>query len=98
MLTGLRPPVVPRLESRFQYSLESPARSFGVENGQLLTQSEIFEDKVFAGPECTKKPTKEVPKSNDHGKNLTETPSHPLAVKPLILSVYDVLMAHNISG
>lgn len=63
-----------------------------MESEQLLTQSQIFEDKILARSECTKDPAEEVPKPNHHGKNITETPSHALVVRLLTLRVYDVLM------
>ena len=59
---------------------------------QPLTQGKIFEDDIFAGPECTNNPAEEVPEPYDHAQNLTGTLSIELGAKSLILRVYDVLM------
>jgi hypothetical protein len=48
---------------------KSMARSFGVQSQQLLAKSQIFEDEIFSGTECTDKPSQKVPKRNEHSRN-----------------------------
>jgi hypothetical protein len=52
---------------------QSTARSLRVQNQQLLTQSQVFEDEVLPGTESADHPPKEMPERHDHGKNLTGT-------------------------
>ena len=55
---------------------ESGARSLGVENEKLLTQSEVLQDEILARTEGTNNPSEHVPEPQNHDKNLSET-SHP---------------------
>ena len=41
-----------------------------MESQQLLTQSEVLEDEIFASTKDAAKPAEEVPEPHDHGKNL----------------------------
>ena len=41
-----------------------------MESQQLLTQSKVFEDEIFASTKDAAKPAEEVPEPHDHGKNL----------------------------
>src|SRR6516162_9969330 len=50
---------------------QSSPRSFGTESQQLLTQCQILQHEVFAGPKWADKPADEVPKQRNHGKNLS---------------------------
>ena len=50
--------------------VESPTRPLSVESQQLLTQSEVLEDEIFASTKDAAKPAEEVPEPHDHGKNL----------------------------
>ena len=51
-------------------TVESPTRPLSVESQQLLTQSEVFEDEIFASTKDAAKPAEEVPEPHDQGKNL----------------------------
>ena len=44
---------------------QSSPRSFGTQSQQLLTQCQILQHEVFAGPKCTDKPADEVPKQRN---------------------------------
>jgi hypothetical protein len=48
-------------------------RSLGVQSQQLLTQSEVFEDKALSREESRDNPADEMPERCDHGRNLTGT-------------------------
>jgi len=63
-----------------------------VESQQLLTQSEVFEDEIFASTKDAAKPAEEVPEPHDHGKNLIRRRQSGRSHKSLILRMYDVLM------
>jgi hypothetical protein len=41
-----------------------------VQSEQLLTESQIFKDKVLPSPESADHPPEEMPERRDHGKNL----------------------------
>ena len=53
---------------------QSRPRSFGMQTQQLLTQCQILQHEVLAGPNSTEKPADEVPKQRNHGKNLSGRP------------------------
>jgi hypothetical protein len=44
-----------------------------MESQQLLTQCQILQHEVFAGPKCADKPADKVPKQHDHGKILPDS-------------------------
>src|SRR6516165_11116310 len=58
---------------------QSSPRSFGTQSQQLLTQCQILQHEVFAGPKCADKPADEVPKQQNHGKNLSGRPASDFA-------------------
>src|SRR5215469_18475278 len=61
---------------------QSPPRSFGMKSQQLLTQRQILQHEVVAGPKCADKPADEVPKQRNHGKNLSGRPVSDFAPSP----------------
>jgi hypothetical protein len=63
-----------------------------VESQQLLTQSEILEDEIFASTKDAAKPAEEVPEPHDHGKNLIRRCQTNSWATHMIVQVYDVLM------
>ena len=63
-----------------------------MESQQLLTQSEVLEDEIFASTKDAAKPAEEVPEPHDHGKKSYPTLPNELMANSLILQVYDVLM------
>jgi hypothetical protein len=60
----------------------------------LLTESQVFENEVFAGTESGGHPAEEMPERHDHDKNLIGTVGIETFAKSLILRVYDVLAKH----
>src|ERR1700734_2963340 len=70
-----------------------------MQSQQLLTESQIFKDKVPSGTESTEKPSKIVSEqrdeSQDHGQNLTETYRIRPDSKSFILQVHEVLTRDN---
>jgi hypothetical protein len=62
-----------------------------VQSQQLLTESEVFENKALSGTKSRDNPAEEMPERRDHGKNLTGTPQIELVTKLLILLLHDVL-------
>ena len=53
-----------------------------METQQLLTQCQILQHEVLAGPNRTEKPADEVPKQRNHGKNLSRRPVSDCRVSP----------------
>ena len=51
---------------------QSPPRSLGVENRQLLTERKVLQNEVFAGLKSSDEPTDKVSKQHDHGKILPD--------------------------
>ena len=74
---------------------QSTARSFGVQREQLLTESQVFEQKVFPGTESADHPAEKMPKQYDHGENRTGIVRIELFAKSFILWMYDVLARHT---
>jgi hypothetical protein len=66
-----------------------------VQGEQLLTESQVFEDKILTGTESADHPAKDMPERYDHGMNLIGTSRIQLFAKSLILRVYDVLARHS---
>lgn len=56
---------------QFVYGRKSTARSLGVENQELLTQSKVFENKILPGHKSSANPPEKMSEQRDHGKNLT---------------------------
>jgi hypothetical protein len=77
------------------YRSQSTARSFGVQRRQLLTESQVFEQKVFPGTESADHPAEKMPEQHDKGKNFIGIARIQLFAKSLILWVYDVLARHS---
>jgi hypothetical protein len=74
---------------------QSAARLLRVQSEQLLTESQIFKDKVLPSPESADHPPEEMPERRDHGKNLIGKAWIELCAKSFILWVYDALARHN---
>jgi hypothetical protein len=74
---------------------QSTARSLRVQSQQLLTESHVFKDEVLPRSESADHPPKEMPKRQDHGKNLIGKVRIEPCAKSFILWVYDVLASHN---
>ena len=64
---------------------------------QLLTESQVFEDEIFARTKSPDNPSEDIPE-HDHGKNLIGTVGIETFAKSLILRVYDVLARHRVVG
>jgi hypothetical protein len=58
---------------QFMQGSQSTSRSLGVQSQQLLTESQVFEQKVFPGAKSADHPAEEMPEQYDHGKNLIGT-------------------------
>jgi hypothetical protein len=58
---------------QLMYGSQSTARSLDVQSQQLLTQSEVFEDKALSREESRANPSDEMPERCDHGRNFTGT-------------------------
>ena len=74
---------------------QSTARSFGVQGQQLLTESQVFEQKVFPGTESADHPAEKMPEQYDHGENRTGIVRIERFAKSFILWMYDVLARHS---
>jgi hypothetical protein len=61
----------------------------------LLTESQVFEQKVFPGTESADHPAEKMPEQHDHGKNFIGIVRIELFAKSFILWVYDVLARHR---
>jgi hypothetical protein len=66
-----------------------------VQREQLLTESQVFEEKVFPGTKSADHPAEEMPERHHHGKNLIQIVRIELFAKSFILWMYDVLARHN---
>jgi hypothetical protein len=55
------------------YGSQSTARSLDVQSQQLVTQSQVFEDKALSREESRANPSDEMPERCDHGRNFTGT-------------------------
>jgi hypothetical protein len=64
---------------------ESATRSLGVQSTQLLAKSEVLEDEIFVGAECTQNPAAEMAEWRKHGSHNTGTILGWLRCKLLIL-------------
>ncbi len=62
---------------------------------QLLTESQVFEQKFFPGTESADHPAEKMPERHDHGENLIRIVRIELFAKSFILWVYDVLARHR---
>jgi hypothetical protein len=62
-----------------------------VQSQQLLTESQVFEDKVLPGTDCADQLAEEMSERQDHGKKLSGKDRIKLCAKSFILLVYDVL-------
>ena len=62
---------------------------------QLLTESQVFEQKVFPGTESADHPAEKMPEQHDHGKNFIGIVRIELFAKSFILWMYDVLARHR---
>ena len=72
----LRPPGPERCQRDPEHLVQggqSTARSFGMQSEQLLTESQVFEDKILPTTESADHPTEDIPERHDHGKNLIGT-------------------------
>src|ERR1700690_3088044 len=61
-----------------------------VESEQLLTQSEVFQDEILAGPKNPDQPAENVSKSHNHGTKSYSMTSVKWFAKRLILRAYEV--------
>ena len=43
-----------------------------MQDEQLLTKGEVFEDEILAGTKGANQPTQQMPEPHDHGQNLIE--------------------------
>ena len=94
----LRPPGPGRSQrdpEQLMQDSQSTARSFGVQREQLLTESQVFEQKVFPGTESADYPAQKMPERQDHGKKFIGIVRIELFAKSFILRVYDVLARHR---
>jgi hypothetical protein len=69
-----------------------------VQTQQLLVKSQIFEQEVLAGAESADQPPDEMPKRQDHGKNIGGEVRINPRVKSFILCVYEVLARYRLSN
>jgi hypothetical protein len=67
-----------------------------VQREQLLTESQVFEQKVFPGTESADHPAEKMPERHDHGKNFIGIVRIELFAKSFILRVYNVLARHSL--
>jgi len=62
---------------RFVQGSDSVARSLGLQGEQLLTQRQVFQKQLLAGPEDANDPADEVPEHGDHrAKSYRKDQSH----------------------
>ena len=64
-------------------------------NQQLLTQSEVFEDEIGAGAKRSHQPAENVSKQHNQGTKILPDALTGRFVKRLILRVYEVLTRHR---
>src|SRR5215469_8679780 len=74
---------------------QSTARPLCVQSEQLPTESQVFEDEVFAGAKRADDPPEEMPERHNHGKNIIGTIRIQLYAKSFILQMYDVLARYR---
>jgi hypothetical protein len=67
-----------------------------MQSEQLLTESQVFEDKILPTTESADHPTEDIPERHDHGKNFIGTVRIGIFAKSFILQVYDVLARHSL--
>src|ERR1700681_1526353 len=75
---------------------QSTVVSFGVQSKQLLTESQVLEQKVFPGTESADHPAEKMPEQYNHGENRTGIVRIELFAKSFSLWMYEVLARHTI--
>ncbi len=84
-----------RNPEQFVQGSQSTARSLRVQNRQLPTEGQVFEDEVRPTTERTDQPAEEISERHDHGRNFSGKTESSFAPSHSFSQVYDLLARHN---